>query len=192
MNFLDIHLLHRLHSLPDNAQQPVLQLNGIDVNDISVIMHLDEKFLEIDDLEALDELAGVKVVLPDSSPDSGYAILNADDDLVYELRDELFCEIALFSIYPENRRVKRHCRRGGLAAIIENDSFVLCKGERKIPLLKLPLSLGDASKTLASELLTGILAARIHKLPVRQISRALRQLLSSRKYDPGSTKLFSA
>ncbi|MCE3294563.1 MAG: cyanophycin synthetase [Crocinitomicaceae bacterium] len=173
MKLPDKHSLNQPYMLPD---------------DISVICHLNEKLRETEDVEDLDIMIGGRVALPESS----YAILNADDDLVYELRDELFCEIALFSLYPENRRVKRHCRRGGLAAIIENNYLVLCMGERKIPLLKLPLHFNDKSKALATELLPYILAARINKFPVRQITRALRQLLSSRQGETSFNPLFSA
>jgi cyanophycin synthetase len=190
MNFLDTHLVQRLDFAVAHADYKHNgTLSGQPGEDISVITHIDEKQLEVNDLEALEGLAGVRLVLPEN--EGRYAILNADDDLVYELRDELFCEIVLFSIYSENRRIKRHCRRGGLAAIIEDDRFVLCKGERKIPLMKLPLAAGQCKKT-ARELLPFILTAMIRNFSIREISRSLQHMLSKMAGESGNGRLFSA
>lgn len=190
MNFLDIHLVQRPEFNAINTYQKHNgALPGPTNEDISVITHIDENQLEVDDREALEDLAGIRLVLPEN--EGSYAILNADDDFVYELRDELFCEIAFFSVYPENRRIKRHCRRGGLAAIIENNRFVLCRGERKIPLLKLPFTTDQNTKT-ARELLPFILAGMIRNFSIRQISRSLQHMLSKMPYEATAAKLFPA
>ncbi len=130
---------------------------------ISIITHMDTQNAVFADLWQLPP-----------GKESTYAILNADDDEAYELRDELFCQIALFSLYPENRRIKKHCRTGGLAAILENKRLVLCKGGHKIPLLQLP----ERDQHKARELLTQLLAFAIKSSSLRQISQNLRKLLS--------------
>jgi cyanophycin synthetase len=40
-------------------------------------------------------MARVKAVVPESVKKNGYAILNADDDLVYKMKEELESKVAL-------------------------------------------------------------------------------------------------
>ncbi len=65
-------------------------------------------------------MAKVKAVVPETVFQHGYAVLNADDDLVYAMKDDLDCNIALFSMDENNPRIKEHCDEGGLAAVFEN------------------------------------------------------------------------
>ena len=65
-------------------------------------------------------MAKVKAVVPETVFPHGYAVLNADDDLVYAMKDDLDCNIALFSMDENNPRIKEHCAEGGLAAVFEN------------------------------------------------------------------------
>uniref|UniRef100_UPI001954F5D9 hypothetical protein n=1 Tax=Klebsiella pneumoniae TaxID=573 RepID=UPI001954F5D9 len=62
----------------------------------------------------------------------GYAVLNADDDLVYAMKSALKCNIALFSMDENNPRIQEHCKAGGLATVYENGYTSLLKGTWKI------------------------------------------------------------
>ncbi len=77
-------------------------------------------------------MAKVKAVLPETVFPHGFAILNADDDLVYEMRKKLDCNVALFSMDENNKRIKQHCRKGGMAAVYENGYVTIMKGNWKI------------------------------------------------------------
>lgn len=46
----------------------------------------------------MEQLAKVKGVVVESVLPDGYAILNANDDLVYAMRERINCKLALFSI----------------------------------------------------------------------------------------------
>ena len=87
-------------------------------------------------VSALSSRAKVKTVVPRGTFDEGYAILNADDDLVYAMKEELDCNIALFSLDEKNERIKLHRQEGGLAAIIEKGYFTVCKGQYKTRIAK--------------------------------------------------------
>ncbi len=54
-------------------------------------------------------MAKVKAVVPETVFTHGYAILNADDDLVYAMRKGLDCNVAFFSMDENNPRIKEHC-----------------------------------------------------------------------------------
>jgi cyanophycin synthetase len=47
-----------------------------------------EDHLGLDDINTMEQLARVKSVVPRSTMDDGYAILNADDDRVYNMKND--------------------------------------------------------------------------------------------------------
>ena len=55
----------------------------------------------------------VKAVVPETVFPHGYAVLNADDDLVYRMKNDLKCNIALFSMDENNPRIKEGERHEG-------------------------------------------------------------------------------
>ncbi len=87
---------------------------GFDQCDISVVTNISGDHLGMDNIQTLEQLARVKLTVAKSTKDEGYAILNADDDLVYHMKDSLSCKIALFSMDPLNPRTTAHCAQGGL------------------------------------------------------------------------------
>ena len=101
---------------------------GFDKCNISIITNITEDHLGLNGINTLEELAKVKSVVARSTFDSGYAILNADDELTYKIKDELTCNVALFSTKENNERIKAHCEEGGWAAVIEKGYFTVCKG----------------------------------------------------------------
>ncbi|MGZ5136036.1 MAG: Mur ligase family protein, partial [Flavitalea sp.] len=109
---------------------------GFDKCNISIVTNISEDHMGLDGLRTLKDLANVKSVVPQTTINEGYAILNADDDLVYGMRRELDCHIALFSMDANNRRIKRHCSNDGVAAVIEEGYFVICNGEWKTRVMK--------------------------------------------------------
>jgi cyanophycin synthetase len=58
---------------------------GFDKCDISIITNVTEDHLGLKDINTLDEMARVKEVVARSTFEHGWAILNADDDRVYQM-----------------------------------------------------------------------------------------------------------
>jgi UDP-N-acetylmuramyl tripeptide synthase len=80
----------------------------------------------------VEAMAKVKAVVPETVFDHGYTVLNADDDLVYKMKETLDCNIALFSMDENNPRIKKHCKSGGLACVHESGHVTIMKGTWKI------------------------------------------------------------
>src|SRR5207245_4343127 len=74
---------------------------GYDQCDAAIVTNVASDHLGLDGIDTVEKLARVKSVVPESVCPEGYAILNADDDLVYAMKDRLHCKIALFSLYSE-------------------------------------------------------------------------------------------
>jgi cyanophycin synthetase len=167
---------------------------GFDKCNISIVTNISEDHIGLDGLRTLEDLANVKAVVPQTTYNDGYAILNADDDLVYNMRRDLDCQIALFSMDASSRRIKRHCSNGGLAAVIEDGYFVICNGEWKTRVMKVedvPLTFSGKAECMIKNILPSVLTAFISKFSTEQIVESLRTFIPSPELTPGRMNLFA-
>jgi len=107
---------------------------GFNRCDIGIITNVAADHLGLKGIHTIEQLAKVKGVIPEVVKPTGHAILNADDDLVYEMRHSVKGNVALFSMDENNERIKRHAKNGGLSAIYENGFITVMKGEWKFEL----------------------------------------------------------
>ncbi len=166
---------------------------GFDKCNISIVTNVSADHLGLGDIDTLEELAKVKAVVPQNTADDGYAILNADDDLVYKMKEELDCNVALFSMFPDNERVLKHCEDGGLAAVIEDDYFVIWKWESKLPVMKVTdvtITQSGTIEYMKQNILPALLAAFISELPLNKIKSSLKIFNSSPEMTPGRMNIF--
>jgi len=166
---------------------------GFDRCDISVITNLSEAHLGVDDVHTLEEMAKVKAVLVKNTSRDGYAVLNADNDLVYDMRRSAPCSIALFSTQANNKWVRRHCEEGGLAAIVEDGYVTICKGLYRTKIGKvaaIPLSLEGRADFMVENILAAVLVAVIQGMGVEIIRKGLSSFTPSAAQTPGRMNLF--
>jgi cyanophycin synthetase len=166
---------------------------GFDKCDISIITNVSDDHLGLDDINTVEEMAKVKAVVARNTFDDGYAILNADDDLVYAIKEELDCNIALFSMDEKNERIKLHRQEGGLAAIIEKGYFSVCKGQWKTRIARVedvPLTFQGKAESMIKNILPAILAATIRDFKPDLISAALKSFIPSPTVTPGRLNIF--
>lgn len=166
---------------------------AFDKCNIGIITNISEDHLGIDDINTIEDLAKVKSVVARSTFDDGFAILNADDDVVYAIRDELDCNVALFSLFDNNKRVISHCEEGGWAAIIEKGFFTVCKGEWRTRIARVnevPLTMDGRAASMIKNILPSILAAAISDFDTKVIRRALQSFIPGPKLTPGRMNIF--
>ena len=134
---------------------------GFDKCNIGIVTNITADHLGLNDIDTLKDLAKVKAVVPSSVSDNGYAILNADDDLVYTMKEDLDCNVALFSLDANNKWILRHCKNGGIAAVVDNDFFTLCSGNWKTRIIevdKVPLTINGRAECMIQNILPAILS----------------------------------
>lgn len=166
---------------------------GFDNCNISVVTNVTDDHLGLNDINTVEQLARVKAVVTQSTFDTGYAVLNADDDLVYQMKNNLNCNIALFSLDANNERIKKHCLQGGLAAFIEDNYFVIAKGERKTKIIavsQVPLTFSGTCEFMIKNVLPALLAASISGFPTEKITAALQSFIPSPTMTPGRMNVF--
>lgn len=166
---------------------------GFDHCNISIVTNVSEDHLGLKGIETVEEMAKVKAVIPRSTFDDGFAILNADDDLVFAMGDDLDCNIALFSMDENNERVKRHCERGGLAAVVSGDTLRICDGRWKTTVCRIsevPITFGGKASCMIKNLMPAVLAGYISKFSIEVIRKALHSFVPSPALTPGRMNVF--
>ena len=166
---------------------------GFEQCDIGIVTNVTSDHLGLRDIHTLEELAKVKAVIPKSVCKEGYAILNADDDLVYQMAEEVECKVAFFSMDESNPRILEHIAKGGLAAVFENGYISIFKNSYKIRIDRVadvPLTFGGKAKFNIENVLAATLAAYLKHFEVEDIKTALRTFIPSAGKTPGRMNLF--
>jgi cyanophycin synthetase len=166
---------------------------GFSKCDIAIVTNIAADHLGLKDIHTLEDLAKVKSVLPESVKPEGYAILNADDDLVYAMRENLECNVALFSMDENNPRIIEHCNHGGYAAIVENGFITICKGNWKIRISKvvnIPLTFGGKAIFMIQNILPACLATYLSDFKIEDIRASIESFIPSPAQTPGRLNVF--
>jgi len=161
--------------------------------DVAVVTNVAEDHLGLNGIDTIEKLAKVKGVAANTVFPEGYAILNADDDLVYDMRQELKCKIAYFSLDEHSKRIKKHCDKGGLAAIYENGYITLLKGSWKIRVEKvtnIPLTFSGMAEFNIANVLAATLATYVQDFKTEDIRQALQTFVPSPALTPGRMNMF--
>ena len=161
--------------------------------DVAVVTNVTADHLGLKGIHTVDQLARVKGVVPETVLPDGYAVLNADDDLVYEMRRSINCNLALFSMDENNPRVKALQRKGGITAIFENGFVTICKGEWKMRIMKaedIPLTYGGKATFMIQNVLGAVLAAHLQGIRIEDMKVALESFIPSASQTPGRLNLF--
>lgn len=161
--------------------------------DVAIVTNVAPDHLGLKGINTLEELARVKSIVVETVLPDGYAILNADDDRVYRMGDNVDCHIALFSMDENNERIQDHIYYGGLAAVYENGYITIMQGKWKNRVARaadIPLTLGGRATFMIQNILAAVLAAHVRKFDMRKIRLSLKNFLPSPKNTPGRMNIF--
>lgn len=162
--------------------------------DMAVVTNIAPDHLGLGGIDTLNQLARVKSVVPKSVLPTGYAILNADDDLVYAMREELECKVALFSMDENNPRIREHAAANGISCVYENGYLTVLKGNWKIRIDKasqVPITFGGKAEFNIQNALAAVLAAYLQGFKVDDIKLALETFVPSPAQTPGRMNIFN-
>lgn len=162
--------------------------------DVSVITNVAADHIGLGGINSVEQMANVKAVVAESTFKHGYSILNADDDLVYAMKDNLKCNIALFSMNENNPRIKAHAAENGISAIFENGFITILKGNWKIrvlPVKDIPLTYeGKAMHNIANCLPAVLSTYLFRDITIDDIRSALASFIPSSTQTPGRLNFF--
>lgn len=161
--------------------------------DVAVVTNVAEDHLGLQGIDTLEKLARVKAVATQTVLPEGYAILNADDDLVYKMHEGLDCKVAYFSLDENSPRIKAHCEKGGLAAVYEHGYITILKGNWKIRIDKvteIPLTFSGKAMFNVANVLAAVLAVYVRGFKTEDIQQALETFVPSPALTPGRMNMF--
>ena len=161
--------------------------------DVGIVTNITSDHLGLNGIQSLDQMARVKSVVVENVRKDGYSILNADDDLIFNMIDDLKSNIALFSMTEKNQRIVNHCKAGGIAAVYENGYITINKGGWKIRVEKvvnIPLTFSGRAIFMIQNVLPAALAAFVQNVQLEDIRLGLQTFTPSPAQTPGRMNLF--
>jgi cyanophycin synthetase len=173
---------------------------GYDRNDVAVVTNVAADHLGLRGIDTLEQLADVKAVVVEAVPRDGFAVLNADEELVRAMRRRCSGEVVWFSLQPPGTTVRNfideRCRRGGRAVVLEptdkGDMIVIRHGRRSMQLAwthLLPSTFGGAAKMNVANAMAAAGAAFAAGAPLHDIRQGLRTFTTSYYLSPGRMNL---
>ena len=163
--------------------------------EIAIVTNVAADHIGLGGINSVEQMAKVKAVVPETVFPHGYAVLNADDDLVYAMRKGLDCNVALFSMNEHNARIKEHCTGGGLAAVYENGYVSILKGNWKIRVMNvkdIPLTYEGKAVHNVNNCLPAVLACYLFRdITIEDIRAALTSFIPSAVQTPGRLNFFN-
>ncbi len=162
--------------------------------DVGIVTNVTSDHLGLKGIDTIEQLADVKAVIPAVVKDTGYAVLNADDPLVFAMREHTAGRIVLFSTKPvgERANVEEHLARGGIVARVERtdqgEQFVIREAERHVvlaPVTDVPLTFEGLARFQLGNVLAAAAAAYVQGLSESEIREGLMSFVPSAGRTPG-------
>ena len=170
---------------------------GYGNNDVAVVMNVTGDHLGLKGIDTLEQLAAVKQVVVEAVPKTGWAVLNADDPLVLEMRKACSGSVLLFSMDPDNAFIDRWIRRGRKAVVLEKsergEMMVIREGRRTMPIAwvhTLPATFEGRARMMVQNAMAAAAAAHVAGAHLDDIRQGLRSFTTSIYQAPGRLNVF--
>jgi cyanophycin synthetase len=170
---------------------------GYGTNDVAVVLNVTGDHLGLGGIETIEQLAAVKQVIVEAVPKTGWAVLNADDPLVLEMRKACSGSVILFSMQDENELVERWLRRGRKAVVLERgplgEKMVIREGRRTMPIAwvhTLPATFEGRARMMVQNAMAAAAAAHAAGAHLHDIRQGLRSFTTSIYQAPGRLNVF--
>ncbi|NOT47770.1 MAG: cyanophycin synthetase [Acidobacteria bacterium] len=161
---------------------------GFDHADVGVVLNVAADHLGLKDVNTLEDLARVKSVIPRAVSKRGYAVLNAEDELVYKMRDLVDGKVVCFSMDENHPNIKRRAERGRVSCVYENGFVTILKGKWKVRVEKvvnIPLTYGGRAEFMIQNVLAATLACFVHGVSIEDIRVGLTTFNAGTAQTPG-------
>jgi cyanophycin synthetase len=161
---------------------------GFDYSDIGIVINIAADHLGLKDVNTLEDLARVKSVVARSVSRKGYAVLNAEDELVYKMRELVDGYCVYFSMDENNAHIQRQARRNRVSCVFENGYVTILKGQWKVrveKVINIPLTFGGRAEFMIQNVLAATLACFVHGISLESIRAGLTTFTPSTAQTPG-------
>jgi len=166
---------------------------GFDTCDVAVVTNVAADHLGLKGINTLEQMAHLKSIVPEIVHRDGYAVLNADDDRVYAMREKLTCTPVLFSMKADSTRLLTHRTAGGICAVLTDGTITIWDGTDTHTIEKIenvPLSFGGRAGFMIENILAAVAVAYTQNISPDVIRRSLKSFVPSPELTPGRMNLF--
>jgi cyanophycin synthetase len=161
---------------------------GFDHCDVGVVLNVAADHLGLKDVNTLEDLARVKSVIPRAVGKGGWAVLNAEDDLVYKMKELVDGKVVCFSMDENHPNIRRRAERGRVSCVFENGFITILKGKWKVRVEKavnIPLTYGGRAEFMIQNVLAATLACFVHGVSIEDIRVGLTTFNAGTAQTPG-------
>lgn len=167
---------------------------GYTANAVSVVTNVSADHLGLQGIDTLEELADVKSAIVRITRRGGWAVLNAEDELTWEMRHRTHARLYAFSLAPRAPGVMEALEGGGRAAVLDRGWLVLRAADRDsrrlAPAAELPVTVAGLSRYNVANALAAAAACDALGVEPAQIAEGLRSFGADAATNPGRLNLF--
>lgn len=161
---------------------------GFDHCDIGVVLNVAADHLGLKDVNTLEDLARVKSVVPRSVSRRGFAVLNAEDPLVYKMKELVDGSVVCFSMDENHPNIKKRAERGRVSCVYENGYVTVLKGKWKVRIERvtnIPITYGGRAEFMIQNVLAATLACFVHGVSLEDLRVGLATFNAGTAQTPG-------
>jgi cyanophycin synthetase len=177
------------HAVLEVARGGILRRGlGFEESDVAVITNITRDHLGEGGINTLEDLTRLKGTILETVKPTGYAVLNADDELVLGLNEQTKGQVILFSLEHDNPGLRKHHADGNIIVTLIDGSLIIQKGPLVSTIAKvneIPLSFGGYALFNVSNTLAAVAAAYALGLNEKQIRAGVISFSPSIGQSPG-------
>ncbi|MFN0280250.1 MAG: cyanophycin synthetase [Pyrinomonadaceae bacterium] len=161
---------------------------GFDYCDVGIVLNIAADHLGLKDVNTLEDLARVKSVVARAVSPKGYAVLNAEDKLVYEMKELSQGQVVCFSMNENHPNIKWRAERGRVSCVYENGYITILKGKWKVRVEKVtnvPITYGGRAEFMIQNVLAATLACFVHGVSLEDLRVGLTTFNAGTAQTPG-------
>lgn len=165
---------------------------GYTYADYGIILNIYDDHVGNDDIKYIEDLAYAKSVVAEQLYEDGYAILNADNPLVLEMRDRVYSNTALFSSKADNKEILTQISKKNLAVFIDNNRIYISKNGKTTELMLLcaiPLTYNNTASFMYDSILAVVTTLTAHGFANKDIGKSISSFIPNFNNLPGRINL---
>jgi cyanophycin synthetase len=181
------------HAVLEVARGGILRRGlGYDESNVGVLLNISADHLGLDGINNMEELANLKSIVVENVRPDGFAILNADDELVMNSVERIKSNIILFSLDEANPKLATHVSNGGVALTVKDGNILFRKGSMNSEIAhvsNIPITYGGKAAFNTANTLAAVAAAYAVGIDLKTVETSLVTFNSSTGQLPGRVNL---
>ncbi|WP_409305155.1 cyanophycin synthetase [Peribacillus sp. SCS-155] len=157
--------------------------------DVGIVTNVAEDHLGIDGIETFEQLVKLKRLIPEVVTETGFCILNADDQHVAEMAPYTPGKVIYTSVDPNNPYLQSSMRQGGTIWFLDHDGWIVYgtkgKMERTLPVREIPVTIQGSARHNISNLLQAMAAAHSQGVSIEVLKQKAKAFVPDSTFSKG-------